>query len=108
MSSTAKIANQMQARDASPALCSVPAEAMSVDAAGTETPVTWQLPEEVPIALLINSEPYTVMMATPANLTDFGRGFVLAVLYAEYVFLRMAKIWEAQRARKSRESEQTP
>ena len=39
---------------------------------------------------------------------DGWRGFVLAVLYAEYVFLRMAKIWEAQRARKSRESEQTP
>ena len=25
-----------------------------------------------------DTEPYTVMMATPANLTDFGRGFVLA------------------------------
>ena len=42
------------------------------------TPVTWQLPEEVPVALLINSVPYTVMMATPANLTDFGIGFALA------------------------------
>jgi glycosyltransferase involved in cell wall biosynthesis len=31
---------------------------------------------------------------------DGWRGFVLAVLYAEYVFLRMAKVWEASRARK--------
>ncbi len=30
---------------------------------------------------------------------DGWRGFVLAVLYAEYVFLRMAKVWEAGRAR---------
>jgi FdhD protein len=80
MSATAKITETelAEARDASPALCSVPADGVGIDAAGKETPVTWQLPEEVPVALLINSEPYTVMMATPANLTDFGRGFVLA------------------------------
>ena len=29
---------------------------------------------------------------------DGWRGFVLAVLYAEYVFLRMAKVWETRRA----------
>ena len=29
---------------------------------------------------------------------DGWRGLVLAILYAEYVFLRMAKAWEAQRA----------
>jgi len=28
---------------------------------------------------------------------DGWRGFVLAVLYANYVFLRMAKAWEARR-----------
>jgi hypothetical protein len=28
---------------------------------------------------------------------DGWRGFVLAVLYAEYVFLRMAKVWETRR-----------
>ncbi len=60
------------------ALCSVPVEGIGVDAAGKETPVTWQLPEEVAVAVQLNTEPYTVMMATPANLTDFGRGFVLA------------------------------
>ena len=59
-------------------LCSVPVTGVSVDGSGQETPVTWQLPEEVAVAVQINTEPYTVMMATPANLTDFGRGFVLA------------------------------
>jgi hypothetical protein len=31
---------------------------------------------------------------------DGWRGFVLAVLYAEYVFLRMAKVWETRRGPK--------
>jgi FdhD protein len=66
------------AADPSAALCSVPADGVSIDASGKRTPVTWQLPDEVPVALLINSVPYTVMMATPANLTDFGIGFALA------------------------------
>jgi FdhD protein len=78
MSAAAKVAENAEARDLNPALCSIAAEAVSIDGSGRESPITWQLPEEVPVALLINSEPYTVMMATPANLTDFGRGFVLA------------------------------
>jgi len=60
------------------ALCSAPVEGVAVDADGGRSPLTWQLPEEVAIALQINSAPYTVMMATPANLADFGIGFVLA------------------------------
>jgi len=36
---------------------------------------------------------------------DGWRGFVLAVLYAEYVFLRMAKVWEARRGRKPGEGD---
>ena len=58
--------------------CSDPVEGVALDAGGSRSPVTWQLPEEAAIALQINSTPYTVMMATPANLADFGIGFALA------------------------------
>lgn len=45
--------------------------------AGT-APAVWQVPEEVPIAVLFNSQNYAVMMGTPADLDDFAVGFALA------------------------------
>lgn len=45
---------------------------------GAAQPVSWQLPEEVPVALQINSKPFTVMMATPSDLRDFAYGFLIA------------------------------
>jgi FdhD protein len=40
--------------------------------------IVWSLPEEVPVALQLNSTPYAVMMATPADLQDFAVGFALS------------------------------
>jgi FdhD protein len=54
-------------------LCSVPITG-TIDSQKT----TWFLPEEIPVALLINSKSYAVMMATPANLEDFAAGFALS------------------------------
>jgi FdhD protein len=61
------------------ALCSRVAEGELLHTgAGARQTISWALPEEVPVALQINSEPYTVMMATPADLRDFAIGFLLA------------------------------
>lgn len=48
------------------------------DADGTEHQTVWQLPCETPIAILINTEPFTVMMATPGDLHDFAAGIMVA------------------------------
>ena len=68
----------MRTAPTAPSLCSEAVAGTALDADGGSAQITWQIPEEVPIALQINSAPYTVMMATPHNLHDFGVGFVLA------------------------------
>jgi len=77
MTAMAEETDLAQAR-APAAPCSHAVEGVAHDARGGRAAVTWQLPEEVPVALQINSVPYTVMMATPADLADFGAGFALA------------------------------
>lgn len=55
-----------------------PADGRHYRADGTSAGLVWQLPEEVPVAIMHNSSSTAVMMATPADLEDFGVGFSLS------------------------------
>lgn len=54
------------------------AEAVAYTADGGARPIAWALPQEMPVALQINSQPFTVMMATPADLRDFAVGLMIS------------------------------
>jgi FdhD protein len=55
-----------------------PVEGRLHRADGSEANLVWQVPEEVPVAIMHNSVSTAVMMATPADLEDFAVGFSLS------------------------------
>ncbi len=58
--------------------CSRIADGTVHEADGKVRGITWALPEEVPVAVQINTESFTVMMATPADIRDFAVGIMLS------------------------------
>ncbi|HMN36466.1 MAG TPA: formate dehydrogenase accessory sulfurtransferase FdhD [Hyphomicrobium sp.] len=58
--------------------CSRIADGVAHGANGAVREIAWALPGEVPVAIQINTESFTVMMATPADIRDFAVGIVLS------------------------------
>lgn len=70
--------NKTPAGESAVASCSRMAQGVAYAGDGTSRSVAWALPEEVPVALQINSQAFAVMMATPADLREFAIGLMLS------------------------------
>lgn len=64
---------------------------------GDESDLAWQLAEEVPVGILVNSRPVTVMMASPSDLEEMAVGFLLAEGRAEAGAIRAALVLPTER-----------
>lgn len=55
----------------------MPATYASVPIAVGAAKGTWEIAAEVPVQIMVNGAPFTVMLATPADLEDLARGLLL-------------------------------
>jgi len=76
-SADARHAPRSPAPSPSPLGRGIVSDITQIHADGTRRPVTREWVPEAPVALEFNGLSYAVMMATPADLEDFARGFAL-------------------------------
>lgn len=72
------IENKTPGADGALASCSRTAEGLAYMNDGSVRPIAWALPDEVPVAFQINTEAFSVMMATPSDLRDFAIGLMVS------------------------------